>query len=976
MKTLVDADDLGGVRVAADRVEVRRSRARIRAGLFGGAPAPTTVGRFVVVERIGSGGMGIVYAADDPQLERRIALKVLRGDVEARADASSRLVAEARAMARLSHPNVITVYEAGTADGQVYIAMELIRGSTLRGWLDASPRSPASILDVMRRAGAGLVAAHAAGLVHRDFKPENVLVSEEGDVFVTDFGLARTFELPEERAQVLPSTMDTVTTRFAGTPGYMAPEQLRRQAVDARTDQYAWSMVVHEALTGTRPFDIATQQRIATEPDFRPTTPSLPVNSGLSRRARAAIARGLAHDPDDRWPNLAALLEAVRPRRTRWLPITAVAAVGGGIAFWSVSEADPCPARPEQLAPAWDDGVRARVHDAFDDAGIPYAATAWSSVEAHADDFVRRWVQLDQQACRSGSETLRRCLDRRAQQLRVTTQLLQSGTPSVVERSVSMMVGVPSPSTCLGPEGERIGTLEAAEESEALDAAAANLRAGAYARTRAQADAVLAKVRAGDEAWLSAMRLRGRAALAEGDTTGATEAFEGILAAAQGGAHLPWIADASVGLAEAQAVIGTDFDADLGIVRAADIAVASAGNPPLLRAQLQAAHARILIAAGRFDEGLERFEDARTALEQLGETARPELADVLHLGAKLLYRKGQLDAASELLDRALEVRRALLGANHPAVAASMSVEGTIALARGEAERAASLMQEAASLQRAALGADSPDYGRTLANLGSALKVLDRPEEARARYREAHAIFEAALPAEDPARQATSFNLASIEHDLGDLDSAAVQYTALIELQRRTLGDGHPTLASTLVNLGLLQIEQRRFDQARALLDEAFDVRRAALGETHDDTVAIRLALAQVDLETGAPDSALEAATQVRASREARHGPQHARVAEVVIVQAKAAFRAGRFAEAARLGRECAQMRTAVGAPASAIAAAQFVVAQALVATRSAEAPALARAIDPEHLDGRELRGWCPNGCDRRLAEIRKSGSSE
>ncbi|MBI5549024.1 MAG: protein kinase, partial [Deltaproteobacteria bacterium] len=204
------------------------------------------VGRYVILDLRGAGGMGEVYCAYDPELDRKIALKLVRSDVFSRAEgkqAAARFIREAKAMARLRHPNVVTVYDVGTVDGRVFIAMELIEGTTLRGWLTGSPRSWREIRDTFLLAGQGLAAAHSAGIVHRDFKPDNVLVGRDASVCVSDFGLARAAAEPGA-PDCAPSTSGaTVSSKVTsmgvvqGTPRYMAPEQRRGDAVGARADQ-------------------------------------------------------------------------------------------------------------------------------------------------------------------------------------------------------------------------------------------------------------------------------------------------------------------------------------------------------------------------------------------------------------------------------------------------------------------------------------------------------------------------------------------------------------------------------------------------------------------------------------------------------------------------------------------------------------------------------------------------------------------
>src|SRR4051794_3934114 len=231
-----------------------------------GEPLPrgSAVGRYVVLERIGSGGMGVVYAAYDPELDRKVALKLLRPDrAGAAGEAAFRVPREAHAVTPLSDPHVVAVYDAGTFGDQVFVAMELMEGRTLRQWLGEGKRGWREIVDVFVAAGRGLAAAHAAGLVHRDFKPDNVLLGTDGRVKVADFGLARPVGVVEKEGSpsspgsgsggLLASPL-TEWGQVMGTPAYMAPEQLRGGAADARSDQFSFCVALWEALYGRKPF--------------------------------------------------------------------------------------------------------------------------------------------------------------------------------------------------------------------------------------------------------------------------------------------------------------------------------------------------------------------------------------------------------------------------------------------------------------------------------------------------------------------------------------------------------------------------------------------------------------------------------------------------------------------------------------------------------------------------------------------------
>ncbi|HEX2568432.1 MAG TPA: protein kinase, partial [Polyangia bacterium] len=293
-----------------------------------------TISRYVLRRCLGQGGMGAVYAAWDPQLGREIALKLLRGDAAHRASDHSpiRLQREARAIARLSHPHVVAVHDVGTHGDEVFVAMELVDGGTLRTWLAEQTRSWSDILDVFVAAGRGLQAAHAAGLVHRDFKPENVLIGKEGRVRVADFGLARAAEeeetalpmhgSPLSEAAVDPLDMPlTHSGAIVGTPIYMAPEQFQGGAVDARTDQFSFCVALYQALYGAFPFGEGDLRAVAVRVvtgRLKPPPRKSPVPSWIA----PVILRGLAAAPEERFASMEELLRALdhrsEDRRRRW----------------------------------------------------------------------------------------------------------------------------------------------------------------------------------------------------------------------------------------------------------------------------------------------------------------------------------------------------------------------------------------------------------------------------------------------------------------------------------------------------------------------------------------------------------------------------------------------------------------------------------------------------------------------------------
>ncbi len=311
---------------AVDRPSVQRRAILERAALKRG----TKVGRYVIGEPLGIGGMGIVYTAHDPDLHRDVAIKILRPEfARAHPDSTRRIIREARSMARLAHPNVVSVYDVGTVDDQVFVAMERISGMNLREWLDVALRSTAEILEVFTAAGRGVIAAHDAGMVHRDFKPDNVLVGADGRVRVTDFGLA--YDHTDDL-----DVGESGAPSIAGTPAYMAPEQHEGGNLDARSDQFSFAVALYEALYGTRPFAGTTRVAFADAVLHGRIEPA-PPKSRVPASLRAILVRALSVTPGDRFPTLDELLKALgrdRGRRPRQVAFVAfVAFVAVAIAF-------------------------------------------------------------------------------------------------------------------------------------------------------------------------------------------------------------------------------------------------------------------------------------------------------------------------------------------------------------------------------------------------------------------------------------------------------------------------------------------------------------------------------------------------------------------------------------------------------------------------------------------------------------------
>jgi hypothetical protein len=445
----------------------------------------TAIGRYTVLELLGRGGMGEVYAAYDPELDRKVALKILHaGEAAGDERRRGRLLHEAKAIAKLHHPNVVVVHDAGTVDDRVFLAMEHVDGRTLAAWLAEPPRARREMLDVFIAAGRGLAAAHAAGLVHRDFKPQNVMVGHDGDVRVMDFGLARAIGAEPDASETTAAPAGTTeaeapaplpltrTGELVGTPLYMAPEQFRAQRTDARTDQFSFCVALYQALHGAHPFassELGELMAAVTEGRVQPP----PARSPVPPRLRRILLRGLAADPAARWPSMDALISALSydPARSRkrWLVGAAVVVlVAGGIAALRAPRRGEslCRGGPDRLAEAWElpggagaahprrDALRA----AFVKTGGGSAAETWERTAHIIDGYVGEWLRMYGDACAAtqirGDQSTQvldlrmGCLSDRLAHVKALADVFAGANTAVVENAVPAASVLPPLDRC------------------------------------------------------------------------------------------------------------------------------------------------------------------------------------------------------------------------------------------------------------------------------------------------------------------------------------------------------------------------------------------------------------------------------------------------------------------------------------------------------------------------------------------------
>jgi eukaryotic-like serine/threonine-protein kinase len=741
------------------------------------------LGRYRVEHQVGEGGMGVVYTAYDPELHRRVALKLLRPALGGSGtEGRARLFREAQAMAQLSHPNVIHVYDVGTFEDHVFLALEFIDGEPLSRWLRREKRPWREVLRVFIAAGRGLAAAHAAGLVHRDFKPDNVLIGKDGRVLVMDFGLARAEGDPADVAvapvadsrgsQPLLAPLTEVGA-IMGTPGYAAPEHLAGTPGDARSDQFSFAASLYAGVYRKRPYDartFAAYRAVLAEPRAEP-----PADAGVPAWLRRAIERGLALEPAARYPSMDALLEALAAdpakRRRTWLVaggVVVALAIAAGATVRAVTRPHDdrallCTGADRNLAGVWDDARRAAMKRAFLATGRPYAQAAFDGAAQRLDERARAWVAMDTESCEAtrlrGDQpeavmTLRlACLDHRLRELGQLVDVLVAADSKLVERAVAA-------ASALSP-------LDRCRDVKALLAAVPPPENPA---TRATVDALRRQL-ARSKALFDGGKLPESAAVAQQ-----------VVTAAKAVDYRPIEAEALMRLGETQVWLGSGQRA-LETLRAATRA-GEASHYDEIRARALA----WMVGVVGFDlekpaDALVLAEDARAALERLG--GDPYTESILEGSLGRTYsRTSEYAKMFEHHSKSLAIRRALFGE------------------------------------------DDPNTANAYNNVAVALTDLGRYPEALATHRKAQAIRARVLGPDHPDSAMSMANVGSRYYDLGDLDAALSDTTTALVAARRSLPPTSPLVLVALANQAAALAELGRYDDAQASYDELFGTLRA------------------------------------------------------------------------------------------------------------------------------------------------------
>lgn len=891
----------------------------------GAQPEPgDRIGSFEVERVLGAGAMGVVLLARDADLGRRVAIKVLASHYGDDEKAQQRMLREAQSVAQLQHPNVVALHQVGIHEGRVFLVMEYVDGGTLRQWVDAEPRTWIEILDAYRQAGAGLVAAHAAGLVHRDFKPDNVLIGRDGRVRVSDFGLVGA-----------PGSVDTVPTPVSlsgdvrltqtgtvlGTPAYMAPEQFAGTGVEAAADQFAFCVSLFEALYGCRPFRGDNAGALLLSIESREIVPP-PRGRKVPRRIRRLIERGLAPDPGDRHPSLAGLVGAleVRPRSRR----TTAVAVGAGVLGLGLlssvldggdagPEADakaPCPAADAPI-PEWNDARAEALHDAlaaaeFADAEST-AVRASSIAAARAEQLARVRHEVCVAAPEVDAEVAARmtaCAEQLRTELAMTVDLLTGSLPvDVAAVAPAMLLELPPTEVCSSPVSMKHRVplpVGSADQHEQLWHARLWIDVGHVERGAALAKDSAAKLQGTEspllaDALLLASRLphadrefeaaeallrdgisaaravddRTReaaglamlmASMTSDDRGAAALAFREQAEQAAADAGPEWIWPVQLQVARALSATGQRDDADASASLALDTLGSFESPRPLPTSLAHEVRGRVLDANGKTAEATEQYRAALTAIEAYGPN-HPRRATLLTLLARSIDRQGNVAGAREHFDEAARILEAA-GERHVFELAQLH------MFRGDLERRLSETDEAAKALRrsVALFETDDDYEPHVAR---SLVELGIVEFMRGNNREADGVL--ARAAKIAARHPDSpvIDIARLEGmaggvaiALGNLERGLEHHKNVLAEYERRFGPTNEYVVRTQVNVGDIAMYMRRCDEAQDAYRRALRI-RADLGmERDDDVMRIVVGQATCDAITGDIDDARDGLARV------------------------------------------------------------------------------------------------------------------
>ena len=810
----------------------------------------TRIGRFLLLGLVGRGGMGEVYAAHDPELDRKVAIKLVRGGDGSKHsnDARSRMIREAQAIAKVSHPNVIVVYEVSTFDRRVFIAMEFVEGHTLGYWLLAASRTTAQILEAFGAAGRGLAAAHEKGLVHRDFKPDNAMVAASGQVRVMDFGLARVVINPEKapgeskvvrpandshgdallstlvidaapdalkdsQATGLEATDLSITEKGAilGTPAYMSPEQFRGEPADARSDQFSFCVALYEALYGERPFAGKNMLELSAQVVSGKVQPE-PPDARVPISIRRALLRGLSADPEARFPSMGVLLQEIGQEQTASGVRRFVAGAAAKLA--GVWEA---PANESAV----DTEAKAEIRQAFLATGSPYAVATFDMVRRILDRFARRWTEIYVDACEAThlrGEQSTEVLDLRMgalgealEDLRALCREFRRASPELIQNAVNAANALGTLERCA--DVKLLRAIVRPPDAPATRAMVEHLQVRlsevrAFARVGRVADGLKAAV----ELEIEARRIAYAPLLAEvlfvcgtlyfdvSDLEAATRTFEDAVWTAELCRHDEVVAEAAANLVFVVGHRQSRFDAGEIWSRLAETVLDRMGGHDLIRGWLSNNRAAMRATQGRLRDALRETDLAIAAKQKVLGTEDADVGLSIVNAAIYLDELGETSAALEYAERAVRIIQATLGLDHPRAAIALVSYADILV---RLERFAEA-REPAQRALAVFGRETDPDGLTVTY---PLTALGRSLVGSGHVAEAVPLLERAVSIRD-AKETLTDKLGEVHFALGRaLWEVGTEHSRALELAVRARAEylATPATPATQRELGAIDL---------------------------------------------------------------------------------------------------------------------------------------------------------------------------
>ncbi len=865
------------------------------------------LGRYVVLSKLGAGGMGVVYGAFDPKLGRRVALKLLHGyESGVRKSAGhDRLLREAQAMAKLTHRNTVAIHDVGVHAGRVFLAMEYISGRTLRELMREDQPGWREVLQIFREAAAGLVAAHDAGLVHRDFKPENVTVDDAGRVRVMDFGLAAPsgdtssgHSHPDDSAE----SGDRRRPRLVGTPAYMAPEQFEGGIVGQAADQFAFCVALYEALYGVRPFPGASAVELArsvSRGEMRS-----PPRSDVPNSVRRAVLRGLATNPGERHASMRELCERLetKPRRWLWLAVgggalaTGAAGLVLGTQLLERRDRAGCREAARQLDDDWNDAVREQLDAAIRLGGAPAAGVTAHTVKRSLDAYADRWSSARETACvavrvdeawePAAVARADACFD--ATRAAFAELIARALVADFVVQAGLGWAGsrLPRPEDCA--DGTRL--LQQADPHRtspevvtALATAAAAEALEDWPTIAGIADELLAD---GVEAYEPAIAvrlllLRGRARFAATDIAGARAASLDALTMAYGAGIDEVAFLAAIALAQLELYGQEHLDQARSWLRVARLILRRSGQPTGTEdwAKLHLWEGKANIVGHRLAEAREALDVAAAHRAGLYPPDHPLVIEVARVRAGVATGEGDYDRALRELSELIPVAERVWGGDHPKMAGLIRSVAVAHAKKGDARTAAAELQRALDILTATYGADSGRTATAKYQLGTQLAALSR-------YDEAEVVLRGALASASPATASATrrgeilIALAGAVWAQGRVDEARQVLGDAIEAAEAGAQKNHALLAAAHANLGAVEKSAGDGAASRSHLALALAAAQRARRAEPVLVVEIETALAQAELDGG------EAAASLRHFEGAVERAEQARITGVPLASAR------------------------------------------------------------------------------------------